>query len=89
LAFFGFSTFLGGWLVFRSTFLPRWLGVLSLVAGVGWLTFLYRPLGDVAFPIVALFGLAGAAATIFWLLVFGVNAEKWVQQSGKNALQPG
>jgi len=82
LAFFGFSTFLGGWLVFRSTFLPRWLGVLSLVAGVGWLTFLCRPLGDLAFPIVALFGLAGAAATIFWLLVFGVNAEKWVQQSG-------
>jgi len=82
LAFFGFSTFLGGWLVFRSTFLPRWLGVLSMVAGVGWLTFLYRPLGDLAFPIVALFGLAGAAATIFWLLVFGVNAEKWVQQSG-------
>lgn len=81
LAFFGFSSLLGGWLVFRSTFLPRWLGVLSFIAGIGWLTFLYRPLGDLAFPIVALIGLAGAVATIFWLLVFGVNAEKWVQRA--------
>src|SRR5215210_870235 len=58
LGFFGFSTLLGGYLVFRSTFLPRWMGVLSFVAGLGWLTFLHRPLGDRAFPIVALFGLS-------------------------------
>jgi hypothetical protein len=81
LAFFGFSTLLGGYLIFRSTFLPRWLGVLSLVAGVGWLTFLYRPLGDLAFPIAALIGLLGAAATIFRLLVSGVNEEKWTQRA--------
>ena len=85
LAFFGFSTLLGGYLVFRSTFLPRWLGVLSFVAGLGWLTFLYRPLGDLAFPIAALFGLAGSAATIFWLLVFGVNEERWIRQSASPA----
>src|SRR6267143_1619750 len=39
LVFFGFSTLLKGWLVIKSTFLPRWLGVLSVVGGIGWLAF--------------------------------------------------
>jgi hypothetical protein len=79
LAFFGFSTVLQGYLIFRSTFLPRWLGVLAIVSGFGWLTFLYPPLGYKAFPIAALIGLLGAVAMIFWLLVFGVNEERWKQ----------
>ena len=84
VAFFGFSTLLGAYLVFRSTFLPRWLGVLSFVAGLGWLTFLYRPLADLVFPIVALIGLLGSVVTIFWLLVFGVNEEKWKAEARAN-----
>ena len=82
LAFFGFSTILQGYLIFRSTFLPRFLGVLGMVAGLGWLTFLHPPLGYRAFPFIALLGLIGAALTIFWLLVYGVNEERWKERAG-------
>src|SRR5437868_6612825 len=57
LAFFGFYALLTGWLIIRSAFLPKTLGVLSVVAGAGWLTFLHPPLGYRMFPYVALFGL--------------------------------
>lgn len=77
LAFFGFSTLLMGYLVFRSTYLPRWLGVLGMIAGLGWLTFIYPPLGYRVFIFAALFGLLAAAAKIFWLIVFGVDEEKF------------
>src|SRR6266403_4248561 len=40
LPFFGIYCLLIGYLIFRSTFLPRALGALMAFASVGWLTFL-------------------------------------------------
>jgi hypothetical protein len=77
LALFGFQTVLEGWLVLRSTFLPRWLGALTIIAGAGWLTFLSPTLGYAAFNIVALIALVGSIATIAWLLVKGVDETRW------------
>lgn len=84
LAFFGFSTFLNGILIFRSAFLPRILGVLSIIGGLGWLTFLYPPLGNQSFMYVLLVGLVGSISMIVWLLAKGVNVDQWE----KLALQP-
>ena len=41
IVIFGFYCLLLGYLIFRSGFLPRWLGPLVALAGVGWLTFLW------------------------------------------------
>jgi hypothetical protein len=81
LAFFGFYALLTGYLVFRSTFLPRVLGVVSAVAGLGWLTFLSPTLGYSLFYYLAAFGLLGSLLLIFWLLV-----ERSGQRSTKQYL---
>ena len=81
LAFFGFYALLKGYLIVRSTFLPRILGVLSVLAGLGLLTFLSPTLGPYLFPYVAALGLLGAAPQILWLLVFGVNEQRWMEQA--------
>jgi hypothetical protein len=81
LAFFGVSTFLNGYLIFRSAFLPRILGILSMLAGLGWSTFIYPPIGNQLFMVILLLGLIGSVSLIFWLLTRGVNVEKWNQVS--------
>jgi hypothetical protein len=81
MAFFGFSGVLNGYLIFRSTFLPRWLGVLGMICGCCWLLFLYPPLGRGAFGITAIFGLLTSVVMIGWLLVKGVDVAKWNEQA--------
>lgn len=81
MVFFGFYTLGKGYLVFRSTFLPRLLGVASVVAGVGWLTFLYEPLAARLLPFTMAVGLLVSLAYIMWLLAFGVNEQRWLAQA--------
>ena len=81
LVFFGFETILRGWLVFNSEFLPRFLGVLSMIGGIGWLTWLWPPLGSQAFTGVALFAIAGVIATSGWLFIRGVDDAKWRERA--------
>ena len=81
LVYFGFYALLTGYLIVRSTFLPRILGVLSIFGGLGWMSFLYQPLGYRLFPYIAALGVLGAALLILWLLVFGVNEQRWKEQA--------
>jgi hypothetical protein len=85
LAFFGFSTLLQGWLIYKSGFLPRWLGVIGIIGGFGWLTFLSPPLGMRLFLYVAVYALIGSLATIVWLLTVGVDEQRWRQRAAQAA----
>jgi hypothetical protein len=77
LAFFGFSDSIQGYLIFKSTFLPRWLGLLSFTAALGWMTFVYPPLGYRLFLYLAGFGLLVSVVMIFWLMAKGVDERRW------------
>lgn len=85
MVFFGFYTLLSGWLIIRSTFLPSWLGWLGVVAGLGWLTFLWLPLGLRYAGVITLIALAGAAAKIGWFLIVGVNEDRWLAEERREA----
>jgi hypothetical protein len=85
LVFFGFYCLLIGYLIFRSTFLPRILGVLMAFAGLGWLTFLSPPLAKYLSPYIFFPGLLGEGSLTLWLLVKGVNVQRWKEQASAAA----
>jgi hypothetical protein len=82
LVFFGFYCLLIGYLIFKSTFLPRVLGLLMAFAGLGWLTNLWAPLASSLFPYNVAPGLLGEGALTLWLLTMGVNAQRWNERAG-------
>jgi len=82
MVFFGCYNFLFGCLIVRSTFLPRILGVFLAFAGLAYQTFLWPPLAASLFSVfVGPAGALGELSLVFWLLVFGVNTQKWQQQA--------
>jgi uncharacterized protein DUF4386 len=81
LVFFGFYCLLIGYLIFRSTFLPRILGALLAFSGLGWLTFLTPKLASYLSPYNMIAGVLGEGALTLWLLVMGVNVQRWKKQA--------
>jgi hypothetical protein len=81
VVFFGVYCLLIGYLIFRSTFLPRLLGVLMALAGLGWLTFLSPPLANHLSPYNLVLGFLAELALMLWLLVRGVNVQRWKEQA--------
>lgn len=81
LVFFGLWCIFTGYLIFRSTFLPRVLGVLLTISGLGWVIYLFPPLAIRLFPIIAAASAAGEIPLELWLIVKGVNEKRWTEEA--------
>jgi len=84
----GFYCLLIGYLILRSTFLPRILGALMAFAGLGWLTYLSTPLANNLFPFNLASGLLGEGLVMLWFLVMSLNAQKWNELAARRVAPP-
>jgi Domain of unknown function (DUF4386) len=80
LIFFGLYNLLNGYLILESIFLPRFLGVFMVIAGLPFLIFL-TPLGKDLSPFAVAPAAIGEGLLLVWLLAKGVNEERWKQQA--------
>jgi hypothetical protein len=84
--FFGLHCFILGYLLFKSEFFPRLLGVLLVIASAGYLI---ESFGNFLFPgyealLASIVGWSAGVAEVLlclWLLVKGVNVEKWEKRA--------
>jgi hypothetical protein len=81
LVFFGMFNSMIGYLIFKSTFLRRFLGVLMALSGLGWLTFLSPSLAHSLLAYIEILGIVAEASLMLWLLVKGVNVQRWKEQA--------
>src|SRR5262249_18862553 len=82
LVLFGVWCVLTGYVIFRSRFLPRVFGVLLAIDGVGWALYIFPPLAYRLFPVIAGISAVSELPLTLWLLVFGVNEQRWKEQAG-------
>jgi uncharacterized protein DUF4386 len=71
LPLFGIYCILIGILIIKSTYVPRILGVLMAVGGIGWLTFVSSSLASQLSPYNYVPGIVGEGSLTIWLLVAG------------------
>jgi Domain of unknown function (DUF4386) len=82
LIFFGVSCLVTAFLMYRSGYFPKALGILQALAGVSYLInsfalILFPALADKMFPAIVLPAFVGELGTCVWLIVKGLNQRKW------------
>ena len=81
LVFFGGTMMARGYLIWRSAVVPRWIGALLMVEGIAyWVnTFVTLLAPDLATTVLGILMATALAevALCLWLLVMGVNVQRW------------
>ena len=86
LVFFGCTCLVNGYLIFKSGYLPKLIGVLMQVAGWSYLTACFAALfapavSDLISPAILLPPLVGESSFCLWLLIKGVSDDLWKQKA--------
>jgi hypothetical protein len=86
--FFGFDIICVAYLVLKSTFMPRAIGVLLAIDGLAYLVYGFANLLSPGFathlvPWAQLPTIFGEGSLCLWLLVAGVNVERWKEQASE------
>jgi hypothetical protein len=84
LIFFGFGSLILGYLVYKSGYLPRFIGILMAIAGICYLVnsfaiILLPGLSAKLFPAILLPSFIAELILCFRLLFKGVDIKKWQQ----------
>jgi hypothetical protein len=88
--FWGLWLFPMGYLVFKSGFLPRILGILLMIACFGYLitsfgSLLLPNFGETTIATIIGFTFYGEMFLALWLLIKGVNVEEWEKRALESA----
>jgi len=78
--FFGLWLLPMGYLVFKSGFIPRIVGVLLVIAGLGYVVQSFAAFLGYNVNIILFTGL-GEVVFLLWLLIRGVNVEQWKKRA--------
>jgi hypothetical protein len=86
LIFFGCECIVLGYLIFRSNYFPRTLGVLMQIAGLCYLTnsfamLLFPKFTQLLFPAILIPAFVGELLFCLWLLAMGVNVKRWEEKA--------
>jgi hypothetical protein len=85
LVFFGLWLAVIGYLIVRSTFIPTIVGVLAACAGLCYLVLLAPPLATYLYPYYLAPDVIGEPVLLLWLLIVGLNPDRWRQQAAAAA----
>ena len=79
---FGVHCLLIGYLIYRSGFMARFLGLGMALAGLTYVNFVYPWLVHIAFPYILIPGVVGEGLLTVWLLAAAVNSGRWTEGAG-------
>jgi len=89
MVFFAIALIILGYLIYKSGYFPKALGILVMLSGPGYLfnsyaRFLAPPLADALYPWSLLPGFVAELALCLWLLIKGVDLSKWQEKARLN-----